>query len=147
MTPFKAIYGRDPSPIILVSSFTSKVEAEIWLAEERDGVLDELRTNLLKEQHRVKQQTNKKLKDLYFQVGDWVYLKAQPYRLRSLAQRRNEKLPPRYYGPFQILDRIGEVAYKLQLPSTSKIYVVFQIKLKKVVPSPPPSSPIAMAIS
>lgn len=64
----------------------------------------------------MKQEADKRRRDLQFQVGDSVYLKAQPYRMRSLAQRRNEKLAPRYYGPFFIVDKIGEVAYKLQLP-------------------------------
>jgi len=49
-------------------------------------------------------------------VGEWVYLKIQPYRQVSLAIRSNLKLGAKYYGPYQILERIGEVAYKLLLP-------------------------------
>ena len=41
--------------------------------------------------------------DLSFQVGDLVYLKLRPYRLAFLARRINEKLAPRFYGPFPVI--------------------------------------------
>ncbi|XP_075633736.1 uncharacterized protein LOC142606238 [Castanea sativa] len=75
-------------------------------------------------------------------VGDWVYLKLQPYRQFSLRSSNFHKLSPRYYGPFQILQRIGKVAYKLDLPTSCSIHPVFHIsclKLKlgsNVVPIP-----------
>lgn len=60
-------------------------------------------------------------------LGDLVYLKLQSYRQKSLPKSPNEKLPPRYYGPFAILQKTGSVAYKLNLPSNSKIHHVFHI--------------------
>ncbi|KAI9173394.1 hypothetical protein LWI28_000664 [Acer negundo] len=46
---------------------------------------------------------------------------------KSLKKKFNVKLSQRYYGPFKVLERIGEVAYKLELPSTSRLHLVFHV--------------------
>lgn len=106
------------------------------LIEDRDAVLDQLHNNLTLAQQRMKRQADKHRKDVTLEVNDWVYLKAIPYKWKSLAKRRNEKLSPRYYDSFQVLEQVGPVAYKLALPEACKIHLVFHIsKLKKVVPA------------
>ena len=50
-----------------------------------------------------------------FKVGDYVYLKVSPMRGIKRFNVKG-KLSPRYVGPFKIMDRRGEVAYRLELP-------------------------------
>jgi hypothetical protein len=84
----------------------------------------------------MKNQADKGRTERVFQVGDWVYLKLQPYIQSFVERRANHKLSFKFYGPYQILQRVGEVAYKLQLPETSKIHPVVHVsQLKKSVPS------------
>ena len=50
---------------------------------------------------------------------------------QSLALRKNQKLGPKFFGPFPVVARVGPVAYKLKLPVQAKIHLVFHISLLK----------------
>lgn len=73
------------------------------------------------------QQTNKHLSERTFDIGDFVVPKLQPYRKVTARQQAYHKLTPRFYGPFKILDRIGHVVYKLELPNSARIHDVFHV--------------------
>ena len=86
-----------------------------------------LREQLLRAQQCMKTAVDCHHRNLSFEVGDSVYLKFCPYWRLSLACQLNVKLAPRFYGPFQVLQCVGKVAYKLQLPPSSNIHPVFHI--------------------
>ncbi|WVZ89829.1 hypothetical protein U9M48_036185 [Paspalum notatum var. saurae] len=82
-------------------------------------------------------------RDLSFKVDDHVYLKVSPMRgIRRFNMKG--KLAPRYIGPFKILEKKGEVAYRLELPpSLSGVHDVFQIsQLKKCLRVPEDQTPL-----
>lgn len=86
----------------------------------------------MKAQEKMKFSIEKHHQDVQLQVADHVFLKLQPYRLRSLATRSNEKLRPQFYGPYDVFKHVGPVAYKLKLPTSGKIHFVFYVsQLKK----------------
>lgn len=94
-------------------------------------MLDELNLNLMKAQQRMKSHEDQKRSEVSFNVGEGVYLKLQPYRQQLLARRPFKKLFARFYGPFKVVQRVGEVAYKLDLPTSCKLHPIFHISLLK----------------
>ncbi|KAD5507846.1 hypothetical protein E3N88_15549 [Mikania micrantha] len=81
--------------------------------------------------------------EVSFQVGDAVFLRIQPYRQRSLATKRFEKLSPRFYGPYLITKKIGPVAYELALPADSRIHPIFHVSMLKPARGTVPTTPAA----
>ena len=133
-TSFKALYGRHPSKLLTFGDVpTAKAEVEV-LIQSWDALLQELRDNLAVAQARMQVAANKKHRAVEFSVGEWVYLKLRPYRQTTGAMRRAEKLAPRFFGPYLIEKRVGNVAYKLALPSHSLIHPIFHVsQLKKAM--------------
>jgi hypothetical protein len=91
-------------------------------------------------QERMKRHADKKRTERTLQVGDMAYLKLQPYRHNALSVHKSMKLHSKCYGPFKVLQRVGQVAYTLLLPEGCSIHPIFHvIQLKqhigpKVIP-------------
>jgi hypothetical protein len=95
--------------------------------KDAENQVQMVRENLKVVQSRQKSYADKRRRDLSFAVGDFVYLKVSPMRGTRRFKVKG-KLAPRYIGPFKIVDRRGEVAYKLKLPpQLSNVHDVFHV--------------------
>jgi hypothetical protein len=84
--------------------------------------------------NHMKQQADQGRSEHQFAEGDQVFLRLQPYKKNSLKAKHCQNLAPKFYGPYIVLKRVGQVAYQLALPSHSKIHPVFHVScLKKVI--------------
>ncbi|KAL0560863.1 hypothetical protein IC582_001277 [Cucumis melo] len=91
-TPFQAVYGRPPPPLISYGDKKTPNDEVETMLKERDLAISALKENLTIAQNRMKKFVDSKRRELKFKVGDEVYLKLRPYRQRSLAKKRAEKL-------------------------------------------------------
>ena len=90
-----------------------------------------IQEKLLAAQNRQKEYADRKVRDLDFMEGEQVLLKVSPMKGVMLFGKRG-KLSPRYIGPFEVLKRVGEVAYELALPpGLSGVHPVFHVSMLK----------------
>jgi hypothetical protein len=84
-------------------------------------------------QNCMKQQADQGRSECQFAEGDQVFLRLQPYKQTSLKAEHCQKLAPKFYGPYTVLKRVGQVTYQLALPSQSKLHPVFHVSCLKMV--------------
>jgi len=91
--------------------------------------------NLTLAQNRMKQEADQHLSERSFHIGNGVFLRLQSYKQISLKQaKKDNKLLPKYYGPYKLLQKIGTMAYKLELSASSQVHTVLHVScLKKVI--------------
>ncbi|GJX98120.1 putative reverse transcriptase domain-containing protein [Tanacetum coccineum] len=130
--PFEALYGRKcRSPVLWAKIGEGSLIGPELVLEMTDKVVL-IKEKLKAARDRQKSYADKKRKPLEFEVGDHVLLKVSPWK-GVVHFGKKGKLAPRYVGQFEILKRIGIVAYTLRLPEElNSVHDTFHVSnLKK----------------
>ncbi|KAL4014536.1 hypothetical protein IC575_026741 [Cucumis melo] len=137
MAPFEALYDKCCRSPVCWGEVGEQRLMGPELVQSTNEAIQKIRSRMLTAQSRQKSYADVRRKDLEFEVGDKVFLKVAPMRGVLRFERRG-KLSPRFVGPFEILERIGPVAYRLVLPpSLSTVHDVFHVSmLRKYVSDP-----------
>ncbi|KAD4585810.1 hypothetical protein E3N88_23411 [Mikania micrantha] len=134
MAPFEMLYGRKCRTPICWGEVGQKELGNLDVVKATTERLEQIKSRMKAAQDRQNSYADKRRRPIEFQVGDMVLLKVSPWK-GLIRFRKHENLSPRYIGPFKILARVGEVAYRLELPDElSKIHPTFHVSyLRKCV--------------
>ncbi|KAM1721715.1 hypothetical protein ACFX12_023218 [Malus domestica] len=137
MSPFEALYGRACRTPLCWSEVGERILEGPEIVDETTQNVQVIKSNLKAAQDRQKSLADRHTTDRVYDVGDWVFLKLSPWRGVVRFGKRG-KLSPRYIGPYVIIERVGEVAYRLELPpELSKVHNVFHVSMLRHYVSDP----------
>ncbi|CAA0826951.1 Unknown protein [Striga hermonthica] len=123
MSPFELVYGQQPQlpHDVAVQRTGGKCPAAYRYARAQHELLIEARDSLAKAQRRMKKYADRGRRDVQFAVGDLVLLKVSPKVWKRISAKAVHRgLIPKYEGPFEIVSKVGNVAYRLKLPDRLK---------------------------
>ena len=137
MAPFEALYGRKCRTPVCWDEVGERILIGPELVQITLDKIQIVRDRLKIAKDRQKSYADKRCRDLQFKVGNRVFLKVSPWK-GVLRFGRRGKLRPKYIGPYEIIARVGPVAYRLDFPpELSKVHNVFHVSmLRKYIPDP-----------
>ncbi|GJV73027.1 hypothetical protein Tco_1493022 [Tanacetum coccineum] len=121
--PFEALYERKCRSLILWAEIGESSLIRPELVQETTDKVVLIMEKLKAARDRQKSYADNRRKPLEFEVGDRVMLKVSPWK-GVIRFGKKGKLAPRYVGPFEILERIGPVAYRLRLPKELSVWLI-----------------------
>nr|GEU94194.1 putative reverse transcriptase domain-containing protein [Tanacetum cinerariifolium] len=136
-TPFEALYGRKYRSLIMWAKVGEGQLIGPELVQETTEKISQIKDRLKAARDRQKSYADKRRKPLEFNVGDYVLLKVSPWK-GVVHFGKKEKLTPRFVGPFEVIEKVGPVAYRLDfLEELNGVHDTFHVSnLKKCLAYP-----------
>ncbi|KAI3445216.1 hypothetical protein Pfo_001881, partial [Paulownia fortunei] len=137
MAPYEVLYGRKCRSPVHWDEVGEQILLDPEIVQHTAKLVKKIQERMKIAQSRQKSYADKRRKDLEFAIGDHVFLKVAPMK-GVMRFGKKGKLSPRYVGPFEILERVGDKAYRVALPpSLSSVHKVFHVSiLRKYISNP-----------
>ena len=129
IAPYEALYGKKCRTLVCWTELNKKKVIGLDIVKETEENIRVIQQRLKATRDRQKSYADLERKDIEDEVGDKVFLKVSPWR-KILQFGKKGKLSPGFIGPYEILERIGSVAYCLALsPKLAKLHNVFHVSM------------------
>ena len=129
MAPYEALYVRKCRTLVCWTELNEHKVIGPDIVKDTEEKVQVIRKRLKAISDRKKSYADLKRRDIVYEVGDKVFLKVSPWR-KILRFGKKEKLSSRFKGPYEVLERIGHVAYRLALPpELAKLHNVFHVSM------------------
>ena len=137
MAPYEALYGRKCRTPLCWTELSEKKVIGPDLIRETEEKVKMIRDRLKVATDRQKSYADMKRKDIRYEIGEKVFLKVSPWK-KVMKFGRKGKLSPRFIGPYEVIEKVGPVAYRLALPpDLEKIHNVFHVSMLRRYRSDP----------
>ncbi|XP_028061583.1 uncharacterized protein LOC114265041 [Camellia sinensis] len=133
--PVRTVYNADRLVTVYINEIIQLHDVPVSIVLDRDSKfittknIQIIQQRLKIAQSRQKRYADQRRRDLEFEVGDYVFIKVTLMKGQTRFGKKG-KLSPRYIGPFQILERLGHVAYQIDLPpGMEQVHNVFHVSM------------------
>ena len=129
MAPYKAIYGRKCRTPLCWTKLSERKVIGPDLIQETEEKVKMIRERFKVAINRQKSYADMKRKNIRYEIGEKVFLKVLPWK-KVMRFGKKGKLSPRFIGPYEVIEKVGPVAYRLALPpELEKIHNVFHVSM------------------
>ena len=129
MAPYEALYGRKCRTPLCWTELSERKVIGPDLIRETEEKVKMIREKLKVATDRQNSYTDMKRKDIRYEVGEKVFLKVSPWK-KVMRFGKKGKLSPRFIGPYEVIEKVGPIAYRLALPpDLEKIHNVFHVSM------------------
>ena len=137
MTPYEALYGRKCRTPMCWTKLSEKKVIGPNLIQEIEENVQMIKEILKVAVDRQKSYADLKRKDIQYEISEKVFLKVSPWK-KVMRFGRKGKLSPRFIGPYEVIEKVGSVAYRLALPpELENIHNVFHVSMLRRYRSDP----------
>ena len=137
MAPYEALYRRKCRTPLCWIELSEKKVIDPDLIQETAEKVKMIRERLKVVKDRQKSYTDLKRKDIQYEIGKKELLKVSPWK-KVMRFGKNGKLSPRFIGSYEVIEKVGPVAYRLDLPQElEKIHNVFHVSMLRRYRSDP----------
>ena len=138
MAPYEALYGRKCRTPMCWTELSEKKVIGPDLIQETKEKVKMIRERLKVVVDRLKYYVDLKRKDIQYEIGEKVFLKVSPWK-KVMRFRKKGKLSPMFIGPYEVIEKVGPMPYRLALPlELEKIHNVFHVSMLRRYRLDPP---------